>query len=169
MSRLKNWLNDNLGLVGLLGIIVPLFIYFDDGKSIEQLKVIPVVGGPIVKFLTNEVPVYLVAAVLLGLLAVIYLFFYFILKFSKFTIVEAKYGASRKYIDIANDLSKHIRDNRLNIELTNAIIGNDKDPVPHTTKICSVKYRVGRRGFTKTYTEGEFIKLPTVKDYIKWF
>ena len=164
MRNLRNSINNNQGVIAIAGIIVSVLISLNVGKWIPGLTVVPGVGKPIFSALVTMVPIYLILAIILVLLAVIYLFLILFLKYSKLTIISARYGASGKFKDMAAYLNKHIKNNKLNIRLTNAIIGYD--PAPHTLKTCAIKYRVGKKVLNKIYEEDEIIKLPTIKDFL---
>jgi hypothetical protein len=99
------------------------------------------------------------ASVFTGLFLITLLVSHFIVKYRKLTIIEAQYGVKGKYLDITPEVVDLISGNRLNIRLSNGITGG-YDPVPHVHKNAIIKYKLGRKEYKATISEGDRIIIP---------
>ncbi len=79
--------------------------------------------------------------------------------FSQLNIISAVYGASNRNIDVAARLQSLIRDNRLNLTVSNSTL--DIDPAPGTHKTLSVTYSVGSGAQRQAVVgEGNQLSIP---------
>ena len=56
-------------------------------------------------------------------------------------IVSARYGSNARYVDAAEQVRRHVRGNRLRMQVNNAAMGGD--PAPGLPKRLEVTYRIG--------------------------
>ena len=78
---------------------------------------------------------------------------------NQLTIFSAVYGASNRNIDVAARLESLVRDNRLNLTVSNSTL--DIDPAPGTHKTLSVTYSVGGGAQRQSVVgEGNQLNIP---------
>ena len=75
----------------------------------------------------------------------------------KLEILEAKYGANGHFIDITSKLQDQIKNNRLEIPLSNQIAG---DPINGIVKKGEITYKFNRKKFNISFNENDLISLP---------
>ncbi len=78
------------------------------------------------------------------------------------SIVEATYGAQGRRNNVSGLLSNAIRNDRLNLRVTNAAMGGD--PYPGPDKELYVRYFYRGREYESTTREGLFVTLPNEGD-----
>lgn len=78
------------------------------------------------------------------------------------SIVEATYGAQGRRNNVSGLLSNAIRNDRLNLRVTNAAMGGD--PYPGPDKELYVRYVYRGREYESTTREGLFVTLPNDGD-----
>ena len=72
-------------------------------------------------------------------------------------ILHAEYGANGKFIDVTKQLQKLVRNDRLNIQVTNDIGG---DPLPKVAKTLYLECKIGKQTFKATAPEYSWVSLP---------
>lgn len=79
--------------------------------------------------------------------------------YGRLSIVSASYGAGRQTRDVSSRLRGYIRDDRINVKVTNSMAGGD--PAPETPKTLKVSYRIGNgRTQEVRVAENEYLRLP---------
>lgn len=73
-------------------------------------------------------------------------------------IVEARYGADRRFADVAQLLNNQIQGNRLYVQVTNATMGGD--PAPANKKSLQVTYEYRGQRNSVTVAEEAYLDLP---------
>ena len=81
---------------------------------------------------------------------------------SSLSIVEATYGAQGRRNNVVGLLANAIRNDRLNLRVTNAAMGGD--PYPGPDKELYVRYFYRGREYESTTREGLFVTLPNDGD-----
>lgn len=76
---------------------------------------------------------------------------------TKFRINHAEYGANGVFIDVTDALNSLIKDNKIDIPVTNSIGG---DPIPATPKKLIVIYSVNQESQKRIIPEGEIFTAP---------
>lgn len=175
MNDIVKFLNNNEGVITAVSFLYLVLLPFIGPRwSFLAAILFPLVfilniDKPIELLLITKVPVYVVLFAASVLLAIIYLSYFFWLKFSKLTILEALYGASGNREDLTGSLNERVRDNRLDTKLTNSLCNSGRDPAPHMRKTCTIKYQVGKKIRTAVYEENDQIKLPKRRDLLWLF
>lgn len=138
---MKNFLelfNKNQGLISVVALLIPLLsIIF--GQRSTAIAITSVIF-------------------LIALISWCYFFIHsLIMKRLKFTIINARYGSDKTLVDMTDQLSQFIIDNKLEIHLTNGIVG---DPTPGRLKVGYIKYQIGNSIKEVKCKERDLLKLP---------
>ncbi len=72
-------------------------------------------------------------------------------------ILNARYGAEGKWVDVTEILNSKIKDGRLSVMASNDLAG---DPIFQTEKELKIEYLVGDKSYSETVYEDNMVTLP---------
>lgn len=72
-------------------------------------------------------------------------------------IISALYGSNDKFVDVKEKISSLIKNNKLDLKVSNDI---DGDPVPGVQKELKIKYKIKGQSFERVVKEGLQLLLP---------
>lgn len=139
MGSFKKWCNDNQGIIAIISIIISI--------------ILAALGAWLVLIIFGCLFVFI------GFLW-LYNKIYHLIMFNnkKLEILKADYGSGTIFIDITNQLKDLIDNNRINMKLSNGILGYD--PTPNVIKHMKITYKWNDKTFNKKFIEGKMIDLP---------
>lgn len=113
---------------------------------------------PVLNLLIKPIPLYVLPLSLIIFWIVYRTFNYIKVQRRQLKILTADYGSGNTFVDITNQLNNLVVDNKLNVTMSNGILGFD--PTPNVLKIGHITYESDGKILTKKYVEGEVVDLP---------